>query len=661
MEQVSKLFGNIVDCLIAPTARVEKELRRYGVKKPIVVIPSGISVDKFRNAKKGCLRKLLNLADEPIVLYAGRLGPEKSIDFIIRSFKYVLRSSPNAQLVLAGDGVERHSLESLVKKENIEKSCHFVGHIQAEDMPAVYRDADVFAFSSTSETQGLVVWEALAAGAPVVAVDDPAFECVKNGINGFLVAKKEKDFAQKISEIVLDREFQSRLSKNAVEGSGEFSVATTVDKLENVYFDVLEKHNIESVSRIMSDNERAEKVYTANIIFWTTIVVLRLWALFFNTSGAFPTVTLFGQTLLYPSLGALLILIFVAAFLHSRRVPFWAIAAVGVGTAFVADEAAALFTPYATAADYWSYLNLVPIILVGVVSGLLTRTNSGERPRFYINTREQKHTNPKNPKVSVVIPAYNEGEFIEPVLKSLINQTYKNFEIIVVDNNSSDNTGEIAAKFGARVIKQPIKGVAAARNKGFSEARGEIIASTDADSVVPENWIEKIAESYKSEKTVGFAGLNYLYSGAVSARAAGRYLFPIFWRIDKVLSGGWNMAGFNMSVRKSAFGKIGGFDPSLKMGEDIDLSQRLRTVGEVKINPSLSVYSSGRRFSKGLLAGMGSYVPWWISKVILKKDKPFDFADVRKEDSDTSKYSFVPISVLVIFLGVVFWIANLKK
>ena len=171
--------------------------------------------------------------------------------------------------------------------------------------------------------------------------------------------------------------------------------------------------------------------------------------------------------------------------------------------------------------------------------------------------------------------------------------------MIVVDNNSSDNTAEVAAGFGARVVKQEIKGVAAARQKGFMEARGEVIASTDADSVVPEDWVERIAGAYAQNKNLsGFAGLNALYSGAVSARAAGRYLFPIFWRIDKKLSGGWNMAGFNMSAAKSSFEKIGGFDTSLAMGEDIDLSRKLRSVVEIGVDEGLIVASSARRYNK---------------------------------------------------------------
>lgn len=660
MEQLSKLFGNIADCVVAPTQRVEKELRHYGVKKPITIIPSGLPVQKFKKAPFGFLRSKIKNEKDPIVLFVGRLAKEKSPDFLIRSFRIVAETIPGVQLVLIGEGVDRKKLESLVKKLSISERCHFVGNVPANQMYKAYRDASVFAFPSTTETQGLVVQEALSSGVPVVVVNDPAYESIKNGRNGFLVEKKETLFAEKIIDILKDNGLHKRLSEEAVSTSDSFSIETAVDKLESVYFDLLDKRNVESVPRIMAENERAEKIYTAGVVFWTVIVLSRILNLLFYKSSAFPALQIGGQTVTSFEIGLILILIFLAAFLHKRSVGFWALVALGAGTAFVANEVFAIIFGAQNISAYWSYWNLIPIIAVGIVAGFFSRTSSSDRPKFYINTKIQKHINPKNPKISVVIPAYNEGEFIVPTLKSLINQTYKNFEIIVVDNNSSDSTGEVAASYGARVVKEATKGVAAARAKGFSEAKGEIITSTDADSVVPSDWLAKIAAAYQDSKLAGFAGLNVLYSGAVSARAAGRYLFPLFWKIDKKLSGGWNMAGFNMSVRKSSYEKSGGFDPGLKMGEDIDLSKKLRTVGEIKIDDNLIVYSSGRRYSRGLLAGLKSYAPQWIDRVILKKDKEFEFSDVRDEGKDTSRYSFVPISIVILALILIFYSANLK-
>ncbi|HVZ12821.1 MAG TPA: glycosyltransferase [Patescibacteria group bacterium] len=659
MEQVTKIFSNRIDHIVAPTRRVERDLKSYGVKRPISVIPSGIDVESFRSAPHGFLRKLIKNDKDPIVLFVGRLGREKSVDHLISSFRHVILEIPSARLVIVGDGVDRKKLEQMAKKLKVDKSVIFAGKINNFKMHLVYKDASVFAFASRTETQGLVVWEALASGVPVVAVDDPAYECVKDGVNGYLVKGGVSDFANKITSILKDSELHEKMSIAASESVEKYSVTETVNSLENIYFDLLEEHNKESVRQISVTNERAENAFIINSAFWATILLVRTATLLFHQGYMYPTINILGQSFFHSEIGIFLLLLAMSQVVNRRKPGFFTLILFGAATALIIDEVWAVLLGHATIRDYWSAFNLMPIITAGVVSGLFTTTNLDERPQFYINTREQKHENPEKPKVSVVIPAYNEGQFIAPTLKSLLNQSYKNFEIIVVDNNSTDDTRQVAAHFGARVVLERKKGVAAARQAGFLSARGEIIASTDADSVVPENWLSKIVDKYDHEDIVGLAGVNNLYSGAVAARAFGRFLFMAFWSIDRLVSGGWNMAGFNMSVRKDAFLKIGGFDPDLKMGEDIDLSKKLRTVGKIGIDPSLVVYSSGRRFSKGFIAGVSSYAPWWISKVLLKRDKPFEFKDVRNEKPGQDDSSYFTAAIMIVALAAIFYFASL--
>src|SRR3989344_5409870 len=159
MEKATKICANRIDHLIAPTKRVEKELRSYGVKAPISVVPSGIDVEKFRRTEPGILRK---------------------------------------------------KLERLANRLEIQKRVHFLGEIGAQDIHKVYADATVFVFSSTTETQGLVILESLSAGVPVVAVDDPAYECIKNGENGFLVRYDKKEFASKVLLLIGDRDLRQK-------------------------------------------------------------------------------------------------------------------------------------------------------------------------------------------------------------------------------------------------------------------------------------------------------------------------------------------------------------------------------------------------------------------------------------------------------------------
>ena len=113
MEKATKIFANRIDHLIAPTKRVEKELRSYGVKAPISVVPSGIDVEKFRRTEPGILRENLAIRNDPILLFVGRLSREKSVDFLLQMFKEVLKKAPNAHFVLIGEGSDKKKLERL--------------------------------------------------------------------------------------------------------------------------------------------------------------------------------------------------------------------------------------------------------------------------------------------------------------------------------------------------------------------------------------------------------------------------------------------------------------------------------------------------------------------------------------------------------------------
>jgi glycosyltransferase involved in cell wall biosynthesis len=205
-------------------------------------------------------------------------------------------------------------------------------------------------------------------------------------------------------------------------------------------------------------------------------------------------------------------------------------------------------------------------------------------------------------KISVVIPAYNEEKSIDTCLNYLVNQEEKPDEIIVVDNNCTDKTAEIAKKYGARVITEEKQGMIPARNKGYNSAQYEIIARTDADTHVPKNWIKLIKENFaKNKNLLGLSG------------PANFYNFPIN---DKLQYSQWEnkaifafiksqikhdtLYGPNHAIRKSAWEKVKNEvcldDKSVH--EDVDLAIHLGRYGEIKIDPKLVVNTSFRRFKK---------------------------------------------------------------
>lgn len=234
--------------------------------------------------------------------------------------------------------------------------------------------------------------------------------------------------------------------------------------------------------------------------------------------------------------------------------------------------------------------------------------------------------------ISVVICAYNEEKGISKCIENLKNLDFpkENYEIVVVDNASTDKTSEIAKSLGARVVLEKEKGIAHARQKGSEEARGEIIAFTDADTIVPKNWLKTIAEAFaKDEKLVGFGGTYRINSGSFLSRfVMNNGMYPLYL-FGKIVTGGWILIGPNMAYRKWAFEKTGGFNTSLPQGEDTDISQKLQKFGKVKLINGFYVYQGGRRFEKGLVKGLLSYGFNWPMKVFFHKDTAKPLKDFR--------------------------------
>jgi 1,2-diacylglycerol 3-alpha-glucosyltransferase len=237
IKKISEVFGNDCDALIAPTEKVQRELKSYGIKRPIFVIPSGISLEQFENNKTGYLHKKLDIPkNTKIILSVGRLEKEKSIDFLIKSFSHAKSLLQNCVLVVIGEGRDKSKMNKLIKSLKIEDMVFLIDSVSFSDMPYVYADADLFVFASQSETQGMAIIEALASEVPVVAVRDSAYESVIiNGQNGFMVKKDLEEFAKKITDVITDEKLYRRLKISARKSVAQFSVKNTVESLEQVY------------------------------------------------------------------------------------------------------------------------------------------------------------------------------------------------------------------------------------------------------------------------------------------------------------------------------------------------------------------------------------------------------------------------------------------
>ena len=236
-QHISRSFSDRCDMVIVPTAIIGEYLREIGVTAPTSVIPTGINVEEFRKGDKNWLKKRFDLPEgEKILIFVGRLGQEKNINFLLECFWNVNKELPNTRLVLVGSGPEEDNLREKAQECGIADKVTFTGLIPPVDVIHCYAGSDLFVFTSVSETQGIVIAEAKASGLPVVAVD--AFgvsEMVENEEDGFLTELDLEKFSRKILLLLKDPALYKKMSRQAMINAEKLSTENCTDALEYCY------------------------------------------------------------------------------------------------------------------------------------------------------------------------------------------------------------------------------------------------------------------------------------------------------------------------------------------------------------------------------------------------------------------------------------------
>lgn len=232
-------------------------------------------------------------------------------------------------------------------------------------------------------------------------------------------------------------------------------------------------------------------------------------------------------------------------------------------------------------------------------------------------------------KISVVIPAFNEEKLIGKCVEAVENQTFpkEEYEVLVIDNNSSDKTAEIARKLGATVISYCQKqGFSVAKQFGTKQAKGEIIAYTDADSIPDTRWLETINKLMQN-KNLAYIGGTILSTEKNTLMNFFFIIFDYFARINQLfgMSLIWSP---NMAVRKDAFMQIGGFNTALKTSDDWDFTLRIQK----KFGIHSTLYTNALRVktSPRKQKNLGAIIPYvllgivnYMSIFILRKSKTY--------------------------------------
>lgn len=233
----SRAQGNAVDRLLVPSTAMRDVLAGYGVTSPMAIVPTGFD-SAIRAGDAAAFRPRLAIAPgQPLLLVLGRLGHEKNLLFLLDVFAAVCRRSPDALLLVAGEGPARRDLERRTKQLGLAERVRFVGYLGRDgDLAACYRAADALLFASRTETQGLVLLEAMALGVPIVTTAEMGTrDLLASGRGARVVAESVGAFAGAVLEVLHDPVLTARLRREGPEVAREWSAGAMAERLLGEY------------------------------------------------------------------------------------------------------------------------------------------------------------------------------------------------------------------------------------------------------------------------------------------------------------------------------------------------------------------------------------------------------------------------------------------
>jgi 1,2-diacylglycerol 3-alpha-glucosyltransferase len=211
--ELSTGFANLADLVIAPSESVSQMIKQRGVTTPVEVIPTGIYPKEFSRGAGKAFRKQQGIPSVAFVIgHLGRLAPEKNLEFVTDAVSEFLVKTPGAHFLIGGKGPCEEMIDEIMTKQRVKDRLHRVGFLSGKELRNAYSAMDTFVFASQSETQGLVLAEAMAAGVPIVGVDAPGVrDVIEDKKNGCLVPVQNKDDFIAAMQWVHDRDAEQKL------------------------------------------------------------------------------------------------------------------------------------------------------------------------------------------------------------------------------------------------------------------------------------------------------------------------------------------------------------------------------------------------------------------------------------------------------------------
>lgn len=234
---MSRRFCNSCDQIITPSNPMKEKLLGYGVKTPIEVIMTGIEPRNYKKTSNDSLKRKFKIEKKnKILLYLSRIAKEKNLEFLLQAFLRIQKSYPASHLVLVGGGPEESWCRGRIKDLKLTKKVTMTGMVPKEEANRYFGMADLFVFPSITETQGIVVAEAMASGTPPIAVGQMGpLDLIHDGEDGYLTKLDIDDFVAKTLDLLNDEKKREEFAHNGLLRVDEFSIETSVNKMVKVY------------------------------------------------------------------------------------------------------------------------------------------------------------------------------------------------------------------------------------------------------------------------------------------------------------------------------------------------------------------------------------------------------------------------------------------
>jgi len=237
-------FANRCDGVIVPTGASEEYLRIIGVKTDIYIQPTGIDYERFQkvdSADTEQLREKFGIGHEPVMVSVSRLSKEKNIDFMLEALAALRKQYEKPfTFLMIGDGNEHARLQARLDELQLTDRVIFTGTVEQDKLPVYYRLADIFIFASRTETQGMVILEAMAAGLPVVAVRSSGIDdVVREGFNGYKTPENLTQWGNRVQLLLEDTSLRKHLSENAKTFAADYALERYAQNIKSIYAHVI--------------------------------------------------------------------------------------------------------------------------------------------------------------------------------------------------------------------------------------------------------------------------------------------------------------------------------------------------------------------------------------------------------------------------------------